>query len=260
MTYLPAQMDFPVDDQYHEADTRAKGYVKLKSRGAKFNPPIHKGCVCHIVPELETRVKGWKDTKDTKEAVTALGNLGLGNVIYDSKKAFVRVMNPIGEDFVRMRDKFPELKRTMSENPLHNGLEVIGKEATLSGRGHAGAVGLYRGDWDDIILSVRGKVTNPVLHMKDMHVGNDVQSLLRHEYGHHIHKGLLGGKRARWFKIYNDRKKSKTWGAISNYASTNMHEAFAESFSAYTSPLYGTTKRRVLPKEIEDFMKDLLGG
>lgn len=36
---------------------RAKGYVKLKSRGAKFNPPIHKGCVCHIVPELETREK-----------------------------------------------------------------------------------------------------------------------------------------------------------------------------------------------------------
>lgn len=31
---------------------RAKGYVKLKNRGAKFNPPIHKGCVCHIVPKL----------------------------------------------------------------------------------------------------------------------------------------------------------------------------------------------------------------
>ena len=31
--------------------SKKDGWMSLKSKGAKFHPPIHKGCDCIIVPE-----------------------------------------------------------------------------------------------------------------------------------------------------------------------------------------------------------------
>jgi hypothetical protein len=44
---------------------------------------------------------------------------------------------------------------------------------------------------------------------------------------------------------------------ISQYASTNVREYFAEAMSHYTSPLYGT-ERPKFPKILEDFLESIL--
>lgn len=95
-------------------------------------------------------------------------------------------------------------------------------------------------------------------------VGNDVQSTLRHEIGHHVHLERFGqyedpSIRASWRPTVTYSKGQRTdmqgeWDAIwnkyesrigeikskvSQYAATNDKELFAESFAAYTNPKYG---------------------
>ena len=74
----------------------------------------------------------------------------------------------------------------------------------------------------------------------------------RHEMGHVVDRQYLltsGGQ--------VDKAVLKELMKLSQYAKTNAHEAFAEGFSYYTSPLYGTKYRR-LSKEAEKFFDDVV--
>jgi hypothetical protein len=50
--------------------------------------------------------------------------------------------------------------------------------------------------------------------------------------------------------------RQKVGLTISTYAKTNVREFFAESVSAYTHKGF---KKGMLPKEVENFLKQLLG-
>jgi SPP1 gp7 family putative phage head morphogenesis protein len=125
---------------------------------------------------------------------------------------------------------------------------------------------------------------------KNWQIGADMASTYRHEYGHWLYE--LGGGRSlhtagvgakqealrAWNKFYRGRYKwdnqtkkwinDTAWDAesgsrifsekVSHYAGTDANEAFAESFSAYTSPLYGIEGKR-LPKQIEELLEDIIG-
>lgn len=80
-----------------------------------------------------------------------------------------------------------------------------------------------------------------------------IRSQTRHEIGHVIEYQNNIFKDGRWFEILNQIDVKKE---ITEYASTNPREAFAEAFSMYTSPYYGTKIRR-LPKIIEDYIESL---
>jgi hypothetical protein len=92
------------------------------------------------------------------------------------------------------------------------------------------------------------------------HIAETPLTAYTHEFGHHVHKVLLDEidpklKRA-WRKIYKGQRRSWWMDNVSDYASGNEFEAFAESFSAYTHPKY---KRGMLPKEVEKYFDDLFG-
>lgn len=118
--------------------------------------------------------------------------------------------------------------------------------------------------------------TAPTLGKDNWTVGSDVGNLYRHEYGHHVFLKSVSADnnlRAEWTKISRgdgpsgkgypligsefkgDYKTKKH--PISEYASTNHHELFSESFAAYTNKQY---KRGSLPKDIERFMDMHISG
>lgn len=107
-------------------------------------------------------------------------------------------------------------------------------------------------------------------------VGTDAASLMRHEYGHHVHDTFAPYEEKSWWsneyiniyermeKLEKDGATSKeaskqTFGQISMYAGTHDGELFSESFSAYTHKDYGKEGMPRLPKNIEDRLKKLLG-
>jgi hypothetical protein len=101
--------------------------------------------------------------------------------------------------------------------------------------------------WPHDELSVGPDIIGDVAH----NVSFKGPGILRHEIGHHFHYVARGGAK----KLANDMKrlyerKGAKWVKrnVSLYSGTNWHEFYAESFAAYTSPLY---KSGMLPKEVE---------
>lgn len=91
-------------------------------------------------------------------------------------------------------------------------------------------------------------------------VGTDLNSIIRHEYGHHVMRAMLPAEKYRSvFKIYDKAMESNAVSKISKYAVTSADEMFAEAFSAYTSPLYGKDATKFLPDWAEEMMKDIIG-
>jgi hypothetical protein len=88
----------------------------------------------------------------------------------------------------------------------------------------------------------------------------DFKSNLRHEIGHHIYDNIYNSQKvdgSTFANIYNKLGGRRYFAEnISEYAGESIGEAFAECFSAYTSPLYGVSGRK-LPVEIEEFMEHL---
>ena len=82
---------------------------------------------------------------------------------------------------------------------------------------------------------------------------------LRHEVGHHAHLSLSREQRREWTDLFESRSKSWWSKNVSTYSSTNDMEAFAESFTAYMSPEYGTVKAKTLPRMVENMLEKLIG-
>ena len=92
-------------------------------------------------------------------------------------------------------------------------------------------------------------------------VGLDYATSLRHEYGHHVwFKKMSPKQRTEWRRYFSRSggEYNKTLGkAVSEYGSSNVEELFAESFAAYTSPLY---KAGTMPTEIETLLSRAIGA
>lgn len=92
-------------------------------------------------------------------------------------------------------------------------------------------------------------------------VGTDYNSVFRHELGHFVHWSVPN-LFEEWAYKFRHLSNDKAFSAlewfkvkVSVYSGSNYMEAFAESFTAYTSPLY---KKGMLPKEIEEFFDEYL--
>ena len=85
---------------------------------------------------------------------------------------------------------------------------------------------------------------NIIIFSKDYYIWN-VREIAEHEIGHLIwYRDFNESQRNEYIKIYNQ----STW-FVSQYASTNVREDFAESYS------YWVLERNRLNKEREDFME-----
>lgn len=119
--------------------------------------------------------------------------------------------------------------------------------------------GLYQKSWMRINGNTSSKETLSV-GKSAYHIGEDKYSIMRHEYGHYANDELLTySEQQEWTKLYLslNKKEYKFFKKnVSEYAATNGSEAFAECFSAFTSPKY---KMGMLPKEIEDYFVKVVG-
>lgn len=140
--------------------------------------------------------------------------------------------------------------------PYLQEFELLDKTQTITEAGRK-VTAFYRPDVKYISIGAKGKGLNNTLKFGGYSVGEDIASITRHEYGHFLwNEDLTNIERKRFEKIYLNNSTVWVKQNISEYASTSLKEGFAESFSAYTSPLY---KQGMLPKEIEAYFDDIFG-
>jgi hypothetical protein len=146
-------------------------------------------------------------------------------------------------------------------------LELLGKSAVEMGRASNGGETLAEYyQYQQKMTIYKGSLvrTSPSLALGSrFNVSTDFKSVFRHEYGHHIHRNVLTQKSQLMVEsAYNiqmlvDSKSISS--TVSRYASTNSGEMFAEIFSAYTSPLYGTSPATTLPTWAVKLMEMTIG-
>jgi hypothetical protein len=170
-----------------------------------------------------------------------------------------------GTHIAEMYARFPALEAAMKARRLTGGLELWNESVLLSGDGRS-LQGFYRyggGQSPMIRIGTKGsrKVNSLRIGGRDAFVvSTDYYSTLRHELAHHFQKSMELSRKRKWLELWADSgKKNYFQKKVSFYSGTDSGEAFAEAFSAYTSPLYGTSKTRLLPKQIEAFFKEWLG-
>lgn len=168
-----------------------------------------------------------------------------------------------------MANIFNTLPKLYAMNP-RNVTFTIAETKNPTGHGPY-TMGVYRyAGTEEIEIGTAPMIrTTPTLSIGKSHnVGVDFDNTIRHEYGHHVwHKVLSFDVKQKFRDFYTEISKveypkdpSKYFAKkVSKYAGTQVGEAWAECFAAYTSPLYGTSDKYRLPKEIEDIMKELVG-
>lgn len=204
----------------------------------------------------EAAVKEWVPVKTVQEAeVIAREKLKIRYLV--SSQEQIKNVNAVGRILLEDIKTLPRLSDAAM--PQLRKIELIYKDAiALSKAKHV--KGLYRPFEKTIEIASRGIKDQDSLHMGRFVVGDDLGTVVRHEYGHHLQRQLLTEEELLDFsKIYKNHDVKWWEKKVSEYASTNTTEAFAECFSAYTSPLYGTAKNRFLPKEIEDYFAKIFG-
>jgi len=231
----------------------------MKPRKPRMPKPVKRP------PAVEMR-----DARTLEEAKKQGEKLGLGDVHiegYEQADA-IGLLNRTNKHVFDVLDRHPELKKRLDDYPLND--FYVSKGAVLpvgvSGADRGGKLhGLYTSRYRSVHIAGTREMENSLFVGKNTWTcGADYFSTLRHELGHHMHSALDKTDVRNWL-ILVKRKNSpvldidRIKGAVSRYAATNEKEAFAECFSAWTSPLYGEEYRGLLPKDIEEFMKKLFG-
>ncbi len=230
----------------------------------------------------------WKPAKNIKEAKKRFKDLGINEVSnpafsnvpkWGDKEFIDEVLNPVLKELERISIKFPAFSKALKGNKL-KGLEIYKSQVLPRGFvGDIDVLGTYKSDFEKILMAMTNssKWEKPLLSVsrKSYTVGEDFKYVFRHELGHHFQDSIiqsddviLNAKGGNFFKLWKkvgidkdgsfNSDISKSWFKknVSEYSGTNSAEAFAESFSAYTSSLY---KRGMLPKQVEKYFDDLIG-
>jgi len=235
-----------------------------------------------LKPHEPERIPSFIPARNIKEAEERFNNLGIqriskpgsGRTTWKTEKAFVNdALNPILEELTRLEQEFPDLIGLLKKKKLWDLEFYRGKNLSpaLVQNNINDIEGLYNEVQRRIRFAMSDVAKKAKPHLSSgraLLVGKDFRTGLRHELGHHFervvmmdHEGPLQHIRSKFIDVWEKLGKDNYFKKkVSGYSGTNLHEAFAESFSAYTSPLYGTPKKLKLPKEIENIFNHLLKG
>jgi len=201
--------------------------------------------------------------KTVKEINKKAKSLGLGRIVNKNitdPKAFLRRANEILEEAARVQRKYPMvLKHAKTDKWSLKSIELW-KESGLDMEGWAGSVGDYTPS-DKLIrlASNRSAYEGPILG--EMHVDTTATGVFRHEYGHYLQDRIDKTKAYKEFTELHQKHSSAWWKKnVSNYGGQDLDEAFAESFCAYTNPLYRKIRQPRLHPQIENIMEEITGG
>ncbi len=220
----------------------------------------------------------WVRVSTREETRKAFEKLGWGRVDLSnmpSDRSAMEAINRAGETMTDLFNRFPELRKGVGlGDELSKGwnFELMPKASFLSDAGND-VLGTYNqaahelriaaglnkkvdrlriGKLDFIASDTKERVIN-------FGVGGDFASVLRHEWGHHWHRNIMNSRQSMmWREIFSE-SGGLDWFKhnISIYSGKDLGEAFAECFSAYTSPLYGIKYR--LPRTLEEFFEKYVG-
>jgi len=224
-----------------------------------------KAAVKEVIPMVEPRWVGI-----TKDTTWEEGMLIYRKVFIDGIDAS-EFSGPVGlarKNFIgktfdeQIFSKFPDIERAVAAEEYDGIVDIVLKKALKDE-----AYGEYNQAYKQMRIadSTMKKLKDKLILGGHYNISEDFASTVRHEYAHHLFDKVRIGKsidRTAFRDLYN-RNPGLFSGKISAYAGTNYSEAFAEAFSAYTSPLYGKMgvngKIQRLPKEIEDLMEKIVG-
>jgi len=234
-----------------------KLYQNIQQYGGKgsgwFAPPLgdHAG-------EVENR-EGSKGKFISAKTLTELNekaqNFGISKLAFEgyTDAESLKIGNETVDHFHDLLNKFPELqplveKQKLSQIWITNDLHLPQSDVFARYYEREFAIDIAGKQYKEHVLRIG----------KDFSIGDDYYSTLRHEFGHHLQDHALQHDITFWRKIDLKQDASIYFSTkVSKYAGTNPGEAFAESFSAYTSPKY---KRGMLPKDVESYMDKILKG
>ena len=245
--------------------------------------PIHPNCRCIVIPAEKNTVEQDVAQVQIPEQATAFKPYEVKNSVDLVERSTMSEFNTSMEGTSLSRanlvnraladDIFGTLDDFASSVDKSNMPRIHIKVLDTDMPNHPSSVtGLFRPrevymgtDMPVIRLSGRASTQSEFLNMGNLFgIGSsDVATVFRHEYGHFImSKPNLFNVDSKVFtewRTFFDTHPGYFKNTVSQYASTSADEAFAECFSAYTSPLYGVKAHNVLPREIEDLMIKLVG-
>jgi len=250
-------MGLPAEDISDE--TRRKpgkgGYISIKAKGAKFHPPIHKGCDCFIVPEAV--VERWRAAKTVDEAEQwAKDNLKTKITGFKGAElGFINTLNRTIDEAER------RLKKPISQDIQ------IGK---IRGRVYAQA------DREHLYFRKRYVNLNERLLSDDKywmdayktetpyHAVSKLEGVIWHEIGHGVESSANYKATREIAQMPLDVRKQLL--KISGYSGEDysharsqfiprFQEAWAEAFSAYANR---SEQTRYIPKEVMNLLKEVI--
>ncbi len=235
--------------------------------------PLHPNCRCAWIP-LNTagEVKpssefDWEDSDDMDKVVSQLESkydikMNKASLVPGSET--IQRLNLMGRTIgndILARTQFLE---TVGPKPLNLNWSRIAWAG--EDKGTYGYYQLSRGYGvtPEMVFApeARVRLTHTLTTGGTQTLGSDFATAVRHEYGHHVYYKTLNAQDRRvWNDFYESYKSGRKWGKnVSWYGASSTEEAFAESFSAYFSPLYETgVVHKSLPAEIIEILENLLG-
>ena len=213
-------------------------------------------------PAATTRESGtgyqWQDVNSLDEAESSLQQFGFRTVDGDNTNQIISKTNQYGaalSDVFNRKRKLREAFENQSSAPLR--LNIKNKKTV----GPGGANGAFDPDMDQIQVAGKiNKASKVSVGKNNFAVGANDVDVLRHEFGHGVYKEILAKNEiGAWKQIWIDNGSDYFKANVSKYAGTNPSEAFAESFSAWTHPRYGTEGVKRLPSDIEEFLERNFG-
>lgn len=223
-----------------------------------LNPPVHPACRCAV---------GLASPRESERLPFGIPSLS---------QSFNEVESPELLKPGKRKRLNDEMRRLRERHPSLSNLRANGLFLSNTGQLGGGAIGSYSGNSKRIRLAIGGKSLSGKLRMGEFNLDPTVTGTLRHEFGHFVHYEKIGlhsgtsepltDAALEWRSLWKTRMAGKFGGqkgielTISEYASTNERELFAESFSAFTHPDYTFVKGRSgLPPDIHDFMVKHIG-
>ena len=283
------------EDYLHNGDVLSVGAGEGRTASMRMGygnvngPPLHPNCRCSIVAHVVAGrdvgepvgtefIKPGRGPKPTGAVIesTQISSVGEAKTLFEKNLGFTKNIQlniqhgyqvdmlkdlaSVGSELTRV-SKYKGMKRMWGKVKINNLKFTNAKniKGISPGGVHASAAGAYDGKSKTMWLS-SGTGTKAA-HKVDKGTficGGDAGSIARHELGHRTFGILPSKATGKWIdKASFDLNPINFKKDVSKYAGKNMSEGFAESFSAYTSPLY---KRGSLPSWVEKFMDTYIGG
>lgn len=228
-------------------------------------PPSEPGPVAlaYATGEPPTTEEEW-DKKFKKAGIIEDAEYNHLVVNFKDKAEMTAALNAVQNVHTDIVNRIPQVEEILTQHPLRY-ITISGSQNIMEVTGssdYKNTGGLYQKDYQKITIS-RGKGKKDWTERRavvgDANINYSGPGIYRHELGHHVWDHYYGPGKREFIAAYKSMTDQEIHSGISYYAAKKsgnarlVSEGFAEAFSAWTHPGYGTPKK--LTKRIELVME-----